>query len=191
MGDNMSPADLKAVLGNGTTTVAYPMGGNGFGGFGNGDWSWILLLILLTGGYGFGGGFGGFGGFGMGMDFMYPWLANGQQEIMSNTNNGFDNLHLSNQIEGVRDGINGISNSICSSTASITNAITDGFYGAEISANNRQMANMQQAFNSQVATMQGFNGLGSQLADCLKKISKKAKEILKFTKYKTVGSLVG
>lgn len=166
MGDNMSPADLKAVLGNGTTTVAYPMGGNGFGGFGNGDWSWILLLILLTGGYGFGGGFGGFGGFGMGMDFMYPWLANGQQEIMSNTNNGFDNLHLSNQIEGVRDGINGISNSICSSTASITNAITDGFYGAEISANNRQMADMQQNFNNQISTLQGFNNLNNALQQC-------------------------
>ena len=153
MGDNMSPADLKAVLGNGTTTVAYPyMNGNGFGGFGNGDWSWILLLILLTGGYGFGGGFGGFG---MGMDFMYPWLANGQQEIMSNTNNGFDNLHLSNQIEGVRDGINSLSNQLCNTGNDITSAITNGFYNSEIAANNRQMANMQTSFD-----------LSRQFADC-------------------------
>ena len=152
MNDNMSPADLKAVLGNGTT-VAYPfMNGNGFG---NGDWSWILLLILLSGGYGFGGGFGGFGGFGMGMDFMYPWLANGHQEIMQNTNSGFDTLHLSNQIEGTRDAIHGLSNQICGSTADITGAITNGFYGAEISANSRQMADMQQNFD-----------LSRQLAQC-------------------------
>ena len=164
MGDNMSPADLKAVLGNGTTTVAYPyMNGNGFGGFGNGDWSWILLLILLTGGYGFGGGFGGFG---MGMDFMYPWLANGQQEIMSNTNNGFDNLHLSNQIEGVRDGVNGLTNQLCNSTASVTQAINSGFANAESSANARQMADMQQAFNSEIATLNGFNNINNALQQC-------------------------
>lgn len=178
MGDNMSPADLKAVLGNGTTTVAYPyMNGNGFGGFGNGDWSWILLLILLTGGYGFGGGFGGFG---MGMDFMYPWLTNGQQEIMSNTNNGFDNLHLSNQVEGVRDGINSLSNQLCNTGNDITNAVSNGFYNSEIAANNRQMANMQTSFD-----------LSRQFADCLTKILKKAIRIFSFTKYETVGSLVG
>ena len=164
MGDNMSPADLKAVLGNGTTTVAYPMGGFG-NGFGNGDWSWILLLILLSGGYGFGGGFGGFGGM-MGMDFMYPWLANGQQEIMTNTNNGFDNLHLSNQIEGVRDSLSGISNSICNSTSSITGAITNGFYNSEISANNRQMADMQQNYSNAITNLQSFNQLNSSLDKC-------------------------
>ena len=31
-----------------------------------------------------------------------------QGEIMNNTNNGFDTLHLSNQIEGVRDGVYGV-----------------------------------------------------------------------------------
>ena len=140
--NEMSPADYAAINGNNN-------------GFGNGDWSWIILLVLLTGGYGFGGGFGGFGGFGMGMDFMYPWLANGQQEIMNNTNNGFDTLHLSNQIEGTRDAIHGLSNQICSSTADVTSAITNGFYGAEISANSRQMADMQQNFD-----------LSRQLAQC-------------------------
>ena len=140
--NEMSPADYAAINGNNNN------------GFGNGDWSWILLLILLSGygGFGFGGGFGGFG---MGMDFMYPWLANGQQAIMNNTNNGFDTLHLSNQIEGTRDSIHGISNEICNSTASITSAITNGFYGAEISANSRQMADMQQNFD-----------LSRQLAQC-------------------------
>ena len=155
MGENMSPADLAAVVDN-NRGYAYPPYMGGFGnGFGNGDWSWILLLILLSGGYGFGGGFGGFGGFGMGMDFMYPWLSNGQKEIMQNTNQGFDTLQLSNQIEGTRDGIYGISNQICSSTADVTSAINNGFYGAEIAANNRQMADMQQNFD-----------LSRQLSEC-------------------------
>lgn len=168
MGENMRPADVAAVVDN-NRGYAYPpyMGGygGGFGGFGNGDWSWILLLILLTGGYGFGGGFGGFGGFGMGMDFMYPWLANGQQEIMSNTNNGFDNLHLSNQIEGVRDGVYGLSNQLCNCCADMNQTVSAGFANAETSANARQMANMQQAFSNQLSTLQGFNGVTSQLAE--------------------------
>lgn len=169
MGENgMSPADVAAVVDN-NRGYAYPpyMGGygGGFGGFGNGDWSWILLLILLTGGYGFGGGFGGFGGFGMGMDFMYPWLANGQQEIMSNTNNGFDNLHLSNQIEGVRDGVYGLSNQLCNCCADMNQTVSAGFANAETAANARQMANMQQAFSNQLSTLQGFNGVTSQLAE--------------------------
>ena len=61
--------------------------------FGNGGWG--------NGGFGFGGN---------GFDNGYAWLSNGQKEIMNNTNNGFDTLHLSNQIEGVRDGVYGISN---------------------------------------------------------------------------------
>ena len=181
MGDNMSPADLKAVLGNGATTVAYPyMGGSGFGGFGNGDWSWILLLILLTGGYGFGGGFGGFGGFGgmmAGMDFMYPWLSNGQKEIMQNTNQGFDTLQLANSLNGINSGVQGLStqlcgccgdiqNSLCNGFAGVNQTVNSGFANAEIAANGRQMANMQQAFNSEVATLNGFNNMNNALQNC-------------------------
>ena len=168
MNDNMSPADLAAVLDN-NRGYPYPVYNNGgFGsGFGNGDWSWIIILLILCGGYGgFGfGGLGGFGGFGMGMDFMYPWLANGQQAIMSNTNNGFDNLHLSNQIEGVRDGIYGISNQLCNCCADMNQTVSAGFANAETAANSRQMANMQQAYTNQIATLQGFNGVTSQVAN--------------------------
>lgn len=55
---------------------------------------------------------------------------------------------------------------MCNSTASITQSINSGFANAETSANARQIADMQQAFNSQIATLQGFNTLGSQFADC-------------------------
>lgn len=137
-------------------------------GFGDGSGWWIILLLLALGGYGgFGGGFGG--GYGMMGNYFnndFAWLSNGQKEIMQNTNNGFDTLHLGNQIEGVRDGVAGLATQICGSTADITSAITNGFYGAEISANNRQMADMQQNYNNQLSTLQSFNTLNSSLNQC-------------------------
>lgn len=171
MGDNMSPADVAAVVGNTDRNIGYPYpvytNGNNSGFDGNGDWVWLILILALCGnGFGFGGFGGGWGGFGMGMDFMYPWLANGQQQIMQNTNDGFDTLHLSNQIEGTRDAIHGISNQICNSTADVTSAITNGFYNSEIAANNRQMADMNQNFSNQIATLNGFNNLNNALQQC-------------------------
>lgn len=160
MGENTpSVSDIRAVMdaSNGSNGFAYPypMYGNGFGnsGFGgDSGWLWfIIILAMMNGGWGFGGGFGG----GVGMDVMYPWLSNGQKEIMQNTNQGFDTLHLSNQVEGVRDGIHDIQNSICNSTASINSNISNGFYGAEISANNRAINQMQDTF-----------ALSRQLSDC-------------------------
>lgn len=167
MGDNMSPADVAAVVGNTDRNngfaYPYPMyGGNG--GFGSGygsDWIWIILLLALFGGFnGNGNGFGG------GFNNDYAWLSNGQKEIMQNTNDGFNTLNLSNQIEGVRDGIYGLSNQLCNCCADMSQTVNAGFANAETSANARQMANMQQAFNNQIATLQGFNGVTSQLADC-------------------------
>ena len=124
----------------------YPMGGNG--GFGNGfggDGWWVLILIALLGGFGnngFGGGFGGGGA------NEFAWLSNGQKDIMNQTSDGFNSLHLSNQIEGVRDGINDISTALC-----------NGFNGIEISANARQIADMNQNFNNTLQMLNGFNGL--------------------------------
>lgn len=134
----------------------------------NGSWGssmgeWIIGLVAL-GMLGNGGMFGGFGGNAMGYDF--PWLLSGQNGINQNTNDGFQNLHLSNQIEGTRDAVNNLSTQVCGSTADIVQAVNSGFAGAEISANARQIADMQQNFNGQIATLQGFNNLSSQFADC-------------------------
>ena len=138
-------------------------GGNNNNGWGSSMGEWIIGLVAL-GMLGNGGMFGGFGGNAMGYDF--PWLLSGQNGINQNTNDGFQNLHLSNQIEGVRDSLGNISTQICGSTADIVQAVNSGFAGAEISANARQIADMQQNFNGQIATLNGFNNLGSRLDDC-------------------------
>ena len=146
-----------ATNNNGGFAYPYPVMsgfGGGFGsGFGGDGAIWlIVLLALIWGNNGNGNGFfGGNGGF----DNGYAWLSNGQKDIMSQTSDGFNSLHLSNQVEGIRDDVNDIQNAICNSTANITSAINTTAYNAEIAAANRQMANMNTAFD-----------LSRQFADC-------------------------
>jgi hypothetical protein len=103
---------------------------NGFGG----DWGWIILLLLCAnGGFGF-GGFGGWGGMmGMGMADgfgLYPWLNNSEH-----ISDGFRDQQLNTNVTSVRDAISGLSTQLC-----------NGFSSAEIAANGRQMADMNQNF---------------------------------------------
>ena len=169
MNDNMSPADVAAVVGNtdrnfGYPYPVYPMYGNGFGGnsgFGDGSWLWILIILFLCGGWN-----NGNGGFGGGFNNDYAWLSNGQKEIMQNTNDGFNTLQLANQLTGLNNSVQGISTQLCGCCADINGNLCNGFAGvnasiangfaqAEIGANARQMADMNQAF-----------ALQSQLAQC-------------------------
>ena len=178
MNDNgMSPADVAAVVGNTDRNNAfaypYPMyGGNGFGnGFGgDGGWLWLILILAFMNNGNWGGGFGG------NNSNEYAWLSNGQKEIMQNTNDGFNTLQLANQLTSANTGIQNLSTQLCNCCADVnanlcngfatTNqTISSGFANAETSANARQMANMQQSFNNQIATLQGFNGVTSQLCD--------------------------
>lgn len=188
---------MSLTEGNGGNDMVMPVapmyggGGSGFGGWGDSNGWWIILLFLFAlGGWGngFGGGYGGGG--------AMPY-------IMSNTTNadvqrGFDQQAVMSGISGLQSGISGLSTQLCNSTADIQQSLCNGFAGvnatvssgfanAETAANARQLASMNQAFGAQTAMMQGFNTLGSQFADCLKKIIKKAKDSLVFTKY-TVGS---
>ena len=152
MNNGIQPT-VELATNNGNGFYPYPvMYGNGYGnngGFfgGDGIWAIVLLALLFNN-----GGWGGFGGNG---NNDFAWLSNGQKDIMTNTNNGFDTLHLSNQLEGNRDAINSLSNQICNSTSDVVSAISNGFYNSEIAATNRQMANMQQTFD-----------LSRQFADC-------------------------
>ena len=148
------------------TMLVSPAGGyannGGFGGGFGGDWGWIILLLLLAGG-GWGNGFGG--GIGGG-NSDFPWLVTGQQNINANTNNGFRDAMLNDGITSIRDGISALSTQLCGCCSDMQMALANGFAGVEQGANARQIANMQTAFANQTAMAQGFNQLGSQLAEC-------------------------
>ena len=154
---------LEESSGNGLVMPVAPMyggGGNGgLGGFG-GDWGWIILLLLL--GWGNNGGFGG--GFGGG-NYDFPWLLTGQQNINTNTNNGFRDAMINDNITSVRDGIASLSTQLCGCCGDMQMALANGFSGVEQGANARQIANMQTAFAAQMANAQGFNGVQAQLAE--------------------------
>lgn len=140
--------------GNMVMPVAPMNNGNGFGDFG-GSW-WILLLFILLGNNGWGNGFGG--GFDGG---LYPWMNQSNQ-----MSDGFRDQMISGNINSIRDGISGISTQLCNGFAGVNAGVANGFAQAEIAANSRQMADMNQNFGLQTAMMQGFNGIGSQLASC-------------------------
>ena len=146
-----------ATNNNGGYAYPYPVmggfGNSGFGGFGGDSAIWLIVLLALI--WGNNNGNGGFFGGNNGFDNGYAWLSNGQKDIMANTNNGFDTLHLSNQVESVQSGINGLSNQLCNVGNDITSAINTTAYNAEIAAANRQMANMNTAFD-----------LSRQFSDC-------------------------
>lgn len=167
MNGNANSVQPVVELAGANNGFAYPypvmggFGGNsGFGGFGGDGALWLIVLLALIWGNNGNNGFGGFGG--NSFDNGYAWLSNGQKEIMANTNNGFDTLHLSNQIEGVRDGIYGLSNQLCNCCADMNSTVSNGFFNAEIAENNRQMANMNQMFglSTQLSTASADNRLG-------------------------------
>lgn len=164
---DMSLSDIAAV------TNGYNRDNGGFGD-GNGAW-WLLILFALLGGFGNNGRYGNQGGYGagnVGGNEVYPWLNQ-----VETVNDGFRDQMLNGTINGIAQGVNSLANQLCNCCgdmqmslangfAGVQNALCNGFNGVEQGANARQMANMQQAFASQTATMQGFNGLQAQLADC-------------------------
>lgn len=100
-------------------------GGND--GFFGGNGAWFILILLAL----FGWGGNGFGGYGNGN-------ANGDIQ------RGFDQSALTT-------GINNIQASMCNGFAGVNQAVSNGFAQAEIAANSRQMADMNQQFALQSA----------------------------------------
>ncbi len=148
--------------------VAPAYGGNNGGMFGmGGDWFAWLILVLLIGGNGWGmggfgmggmmpwlmGGLGGGMGAGFGLDYLYPWLNNSQH-----ISDGFRDQYLNTQIGDLRTDVNrgfgDVQTSLCSGFAGVNAGIANAAAQAEISANARQMANMQQLFGIQSAQQQ-------------------------------------
>lgn len=147
-----------------TTMLVQPSGfGGGMNdGFGNGGW-WILLLFILLGGNRWGGGYSN--GSGSGTDGLYPWMNQSNQ-----ISDGFRDQMLNSSVMGIQNsitsGFGDVQTALCGGFAGVNANIANGFAQAEIGANARQMANMQTAFAGQTAMSQGFNALGSQLANC-------------------------
>lgn len=130
--------------GTGMIMPVAPSGGFG-GGMGFGDNGfWIILLFILLGGWN-NGGYANGGGAG-----LYPWMNQSEQ-----INDGFRDQMLNTTVNGIQQFI----------TAGFGN-VQNGFAQAEISANARQMADMNQTFGFQTSMLQGFNGLQGQLAQC-------------------------
>ena len=151
MNNGIQPT-VELATNNGTYPYPVVYGNNngyGNGGFfgGDGIWAIVLLALLFNN-----GGWGGFGGNG---NNDFAWLSNGQKDIMTNTNNGFDTLHLSNQLDTVNSGIYSLSNQLCNCCADMNSTVSNGFYNAEISANNRAVNQMQDTW-----------ALSRQLSDC-------------------------
>ena len=174
MNGGIQPTVELATNNNGNGFYPYPIypmmnggnGGNGGFGFGNDSAIWLIVLLALIWGNNGNGNGGFFGGGNNSFDEGYAWLSNGQKEIMSNTNNGFDTLHLSNQLDTVNSGIYSLSNQLCNCCSDMQQTVNSGFANAETAANARQIANMQQAFATQTAITSGINDISRQFADC-------------------------
>ena len=148
---------------------AYGGNGGGFGNFGGDGW-WLILLFLLCGN-GMWGGFGGgmmpwmMGGMnGFGLDYLYPWLNNSEH-----ISDGFRDQQLQTSVTGIQNavttGFGNVQNALCQgfagTTAAVTgaqNAIAQQLYGNEI-------ANLNRSFAEQTANAQGFNAVGTGIAD--------------------------
>ena len=156
--------------------MPYPVygGGQGNSGWGDGGW-WIILLFILIAAMGgnWGGNNGGAGAFGGGA----PIIVNDGGSNGGAVQRGFDQAAVMSGITGVQSGVQALSSQLCGCCCDMQNTVNQGFFGVqnalcngfngvEQNANTRQVANMQQAFAAQTAMAQGFNQLGSQLADC-------------------------
>lgn len=132
--EGMGAADLAAIMGRN--------GEDGFGFGGDGAW-WLIILFLFMFNGNWGNGFGGYGGGGVG----------------SEVQRGFDQSAVMGGLGGIQASItNGFVDTaaaLCNGFAGVNAGIANGFAQAEIAANSRQMADMNQNF-----------ALQSQLAQC-------------------------
>lgn len=131
--EGMGAADLAAIV----------KGNDGFGGWG-GDGAWwliILFLFMFNGnwGNGFGGGYGGGVGNEVQRGFDQSAVMGGLSGIQSAVTNGFVDTAAA----------------LCNGFAGVNAGISNGFAQAEIAANARQIADLQQQF-----------ALQSQMAQC-------------------------
>lgn len=93
-----------------------------------GNWMWFLLVWMAMFGWGNGGFGGGFGNGNAGTGY-----------VVNDVQRGFDQQAIMTGLEGIKQGQ-------CNGFAGVTQAVANGFAQAEIAANGRQMADMNQNF---------------------------------------------
>ena len=129
--EGMSVADIAAVTRN----------NDDFGFGGNGAW-WLIVLFLFMfngwGGYGYGGNGGGYVGSEVQRGFDQSAVMSGLSGINSTLTNGFVDTAAA----------------LCNGFAGVNGAIANGFAQAEIAANARQIADLQQQFALQSSLQQ-------------------------------------
>lgn len=144
-----SLADIAAATGN--------SGSRNDGVFGDGNGIWVLLLFILILAGGWGNGYGGFGGVNPGMGGgATPYVLSATSDVQR----GFDQQSIMGGIgdinSAVTNGFANVNTALCSGFAGVNAGIANGFAQSEISANARQIANMNQMFGLQT-------GLSNQL----------------------------
>lgn len=143
--NEMGAADIQAITG----------GGYRNGGIDND--LWIIILFILMANNGWGNGFGNNGG-GNGGGY-YPYVT-------SDVQRGFDQSAVMNGITALQGAVTGGFADTALAIAGVNQGMCNGFSQAEIAANARQIADMNQMFNAQIANMQSMNALQAQLAQC-------------------------
>lgn len=156
---------------------------DGFGG--SGGWIWIIVILALLwgrGGYGYGGGSGEGGAYA-------PMYINAGSSCNCATpadiQRGFDNQSVINKLNGLENGLcdgfyaqntnllngfSGVQSTLCQGFSGINNAITQNGYETRLNVNaiGTQLQSCccdvradlaQNANATQVALMQGFNGV--------------------------------
>jgi hypothetical protein len=112
-------------------------GGDMFGG----NSAWWIIILLIFGGWGWGGNGWGNGGMNGG--------------VGSEVQRGFDQSAVMNGINGINgsitSGFGNVQTALCNGFAGVNAGIANGFAQAEIAANARQMADMNQQFALQSA----------------------------------------
>lgn len=139
------------------TPVVVNEAGNGFDGNCNGGWIWVILILVLL----CGNNWGGFG--------------NNGSTVREEIAYGFDNNQVQNGIRqlasGICDSTYALNNAIAEGNYKTINALTQGFTGVNAAIND---ANNAQT----IASMNNFNALQAQLADCCCKTQSSIKDIM-------------
>ena len=132
VGEGMSAADIAAVTRN----------NDGFGFGGDGAWWLIVLFLFMFNGWGGYNGYGNEGGAYVSNEVQRGFDQNAVMTGMGNINST------------LTDGFVNTSAALCNGFAGVNGAIANGFAQAEIAANARQIADLQQDFAIQSSLQQ-------------------------------------